>query len=257
MKVLVVGASGATGQLVVDQLLSRGVEVVAIVRSLEALPDSPNLHKVQAAVHRLTTSEMATHLQGCSAVVSCLGHNLTFKGIFGQPRLLVTDTLQSICRAIKANATGAAVKVILMNTTGNSNRDIPEIPPLSQRMVIAILRRLLPPHVDNENAADFLRTQIGQDDKDIEWVAVRPDALTDESEVSEYHVHASPIRNAIFDSGATSRINVGHFMAELILDERTWLAWKGRMPVVYNQTSPDTRPADTRSRKQDEQGDEK
>ena len=207
MKVLVVGASGATGRLVVDQLLSRDVEVNAIVRSLDALPDNPNLYKIQASVHNLTNSEMATYLKNCSAVVSCLGHNLTFKGMFGKPRLLVTDTLQCICKAIKLNETGTAVKVILMNTTGNSNRDIPETPPLSRRIVIAILRVLLPPHTDNENAADFLRTQIGQNNKDIEWVAIRPDALTDEKEVTGYNVHISPIRNAIFDSGATSRIN--------------------------------------------------
>ena len=234
MKVLVVGASGATGRLVVNQLLSRGVEVNAIVRSLDALPDMPNLYKIQASVHNLTSSEMAIHIKDCNAVVSCLGHNLTFKGMFGKPRLLVTDTLQCICSAIKSNETGCAVKVILMNTTGNSNRDIPEKPPLSQRIVIAILRALLPPHVDNENAADFLRTQIGQNDKVIEWVAVRPDALTDEQEVTEYNVYTSPIRNAIFDSGATSRINVGNFMVELILNESTWLKWKGHMPVVYN-----------------------
>ena len=155
MKVLVVGASGATGRLVVNQLLSRDVEVNAIVRSLDALPDMPNLYKIQASVHNLTSSEMAIHIKDCNAVVSCLGHNLTFKGMFGKPRLLVTDTLQCICSAIKSNETGCAVKVILMNTTGNSNRDIPEKPPLSQRIVIAILRALLPPHVDNENAADF------------------------------------------------------------------------------------------------------
>jgi hypothetical protein len=123
-----------------------------------------------------------------------------------------------------------------MNTTGNSNRDIPEIPQLSQRIVIAILRVLLPPHLDNEKAADYLRTKIGQNDKAIEWVAIRPDALTDEEVITEYDVHASPIRNAILDSGATSRINVGNFMAELILNESTWLKWKGHMPVIYNHT---------------------
>ena len=64
--------------------------------------------------------------------------------------------------------------------------------------------------------------------------AVRPDALTDETEITEYDVYPSPVRNAIFDSGATSRINVGSFMAELILDESTWLKWKGHMPVIYN-----------------------
>lgn len=234
MKVLVVGASGATGRCVVDQLLSKGVEVNAIVRSLETLPDNPNLSKIQASVHSLSNSEMAKHLKNCDAVVSCLGHNLTLKGMFGKPRLLVTETIQCICSAIKSNATVNPVKVILMNTTGNSNRDIPEIPPLSQRLVIAILRVMLPPHVDNEKAADYLRTQIGQNDKDVEWVAVRPDALTDEKEVTEYDVHKSPIRNAIFDSGDASRINVGHFMAELIINENAWLKWKGQMPVVYN-----------------------
>lgn len=234
MKVLVVGASGATGRIVVDQLLSRGVEVNAIIRSLDALPDSPNLNRIKASVHNLTSSEIAIHIKDCNAVVSCLGHNLTFKGMFGKPHLLVTDTLQCICRAIKSNEPADAVKVILMNTSGNSNRDIPEVPPLSQRIVVSILRVLLPPHVDNENATDFLRTQIGQNDRTIEWVAIRPDALTDEEEVTEYNVHASPIRNPIFNSGATSRINVGNFMAELILSPSTWLKWKGRMPVVYN-----------------------
>lgn len=236
MKVLVVGASGATGRLVVDRLLSQDVEVSAIVRRLDALPDNANLNKIQASVHNLSITDMATHLEGCSAVVSCLGHNLTFKGMFGKPRLLVTDTLQCICRAIKSINSPNAVKVILMNTTGNSNRDIPETPPLSQRIVISILRALLPPHVDNENAADFLRTQVGQNDDAIEWVAIRPDALTDETQVTAYNVCTSPIRNAIFDSGVTSRINVGNFMTELILNKSLWLRWKGHMPVIYNCT---------------------
>lgn len=234
MKVLVLGASGATGRLVVEQLLSRGVYVNAIVRSLDALADSPKLYKIKASVHNLTSTEIAIHIKDCNAVISCLGHHLTFKGMFGRPRLLVTDVLQSVCSAIKSNKTRGVVKVILMNTTGNSNRDIPETPPLSQRIVIAILRVLLPPHLDNENAADFLRTQIDKDNSAIEWVVVRPDALTDEKEVTEYNIHTSPIRNAIFNSGATSRINVANFMAELVFNENTWLKWKGHMPVIYN-----------------------
>jgi len=234
MKVLVVGASGATGRLLVEQLLDRDVEVNAIVRSLDALPDNPKLFKTEASVHSLSRSEMADHIKGCNAVVSCLGHNLTFKGMFGSPKLLVTETLQGICKAIKSLCLDHPVKVVLMNTTGCSNRDIPETHPLSQRIVVSILRALLPPHVDNEKAADFLRTQIGQNNNAIEWTVVRPDALTDEKEVTAYNIHISPIRNAIFDSGATSRINVGHFMADLILNENTWQLWKGQMPVIYN-----------------------
>ena len=234
MKVLVVGASGATGRLLVEQLLGRDVEVKAIVRSLDALPDNPRLFKIQASVHSLSSSEMATHIKDCSAVVSCLGHNLTFQGMFGNPKLLVTETLQCMCKAIESLGLDHPVKVVLMNTTGNSNRDIPETPSLSQRIVVSIIRTLLPAQVDNEKAADFLHTQIGQNNNAIEWVAVRPDALINKKEVTAYNIQPSPIRNVIFDSGATSRINVGHFMAELILNVSTWQKWKGHMPVIYN-----------------------
>ena len=102
--------------------------------------------------------------------------------------------------------------------------------------MIWLLRLLLPPHVDNENAADYLRTEIGLNDSEIEWSAVRPDGLVDESEVTDYEVHPSPTRSAIFDAGTTSRINVGHFMAELITDGGVWSKWKGQMPVIYNKT---------------------
>jgi hypothetical protein len=128
-----------------------------------------------------------------------------------------------------------------MNTAGNSNRDLNEMVSFGERFVIGLLRLLVPPHVDNEQAADYLRTQIGQDDGTIEWAAVRPDSLLDRDQVSEYEVHPSPIRSAIFDPGSTSRINVAHFMARLIAEENAWAKWKGQMPVIYNGAG-ETRP---------------
>lgn len=122
-----------------------------------------------------------------------------------------------------------------MNTTGNRNRNIDEPISFAQSCVIGLLRLLVPPHVDNENAADYLRTEIGQKDKAVEWVAVRPDGLIDEDVVSEYELHCSPIRSAIFDAGNTSRINVAHFMADLITEKVVWDKWKGQMPVIYNK----------------------
>ncbi|HRX04286.1 MAG TPA: NAD(P)-dependent oxidoreductase, partial [Anaerolineae bacterium] len=89
----------------------------------------------------------------------------------------------------------------------------------------------------NEAAADYLRAGIGQNDPSIEWVAVRPDNLIDEDKVTRYEVYPSPIRSGIFDPGKTSRINVGHFMAQLITDNDTWKRWKGQMPVIYNAES--------------------
>jgi hypothetical protein len=148
----------------------------------------------------------------------------------------VTEATRRLCQAIKVNKSEAPTKFVLMNTTGNSNRDLPESISLGQRFVIGLVRLLLPPHVDNERAADYLRTRIGQDDGAIEWAAVRPDNLINEDEVTEYEVHPSPTRSAIFDAGSTSRINVAHFMARLITEADIWNQWKGQMPVIYNKT---------------------
>ena len=121
-----------------------------------------------------------------------------------------------------------------MNTTGNRNRDLNEPISFAQKGVVGLLRLLLPPHVDNEQAADHLRSQVGPSDMPIEWAVVRPDNLIDEAETTPYELHPSPIRSAIFDAGQTSRINVGHFMAELITSDAVWQKWQGQMPVIYN-----------------------
>ena len=182
---------------------------------------------------------MSEYSRDCQAIVSCLGHNLTWKGIYGQPRKLVTDATRRLCEAIKANKPEQAVRFILMNTTANRNRDLNEPISFAQKCVIALLRLLLPPHVDNEKAADYLRTKIEQNNECIEWTAVRPDGLTNDDEVTDYEIHPSPTRSAIFNAGKISRINVGHFMANLISDDDLWKKWKGQMPVIYNKSSVD------------------
>ncbi|WP_019529388.1 NAD(P)H-binding protein [Dasania marina] len=237
-KVFVVGASGATGKLLVADLLQQGLQVVAIVRPcsslISAVENHANYCEIPASITELSEQQLLSHLNGCDAVFSCLGHNLTLRGIFGEPRRLVTDTIKKVSRAIESLAPATQLKIILMSSSGNSNRDIPENPPLSQKLVIAVLRVLLPPHVDNEQAADFLRISIGQNHPYIAWAAVRPDNLCDEVAVSAYSIHASPTKNAIFDSAPTSRINVANFMANLATNTDLWAAWKGKMPVIYN-----------------------
>ena len=242
MTILVVGASGATGRLLVEQLINRGQDVKVIVRSPDKLPEvlknHDHLSVIRASVLDLSDAEMARHVSGCDAVASCLGHNMSLKGIFGPPRRLVTDATRRLCNAIKASKSAEPTKFVLMNTVANSNRDLHEPLSFGKRCVIGILRLLLlPPLVDNEKAADFLRTNVGPNSATIEWAAVRPDTLINEDKVTEYEVHPSPTRSAIFNAGRTSRINVAHFMADLITDDDTWNRWKGQMPVIYNKAS--------------------
>jgi cation diffusion facilitator CzcD-associated flavoprotein CzcO len=238
MTILVVGANGATGRLLVEQLLNRGEKVKVIVRSTDKLTEESknheNLSVIQASLLELSDTELLGHVRGCDAIASCLGHNMTFKGMYGHPRRLVTDATRRLCQAVGANKPEKPVRFILMNTTGNSNRDIPEQISFAQRCVMALIRLLLPPHVDNEKAADYLRTQIGKNNSLLEWAAVRPDGLIDEPTVGEYEIYPSPTRSAIFDAGTASRINVGHFMAKLVTEDDIWELWKGKMPVIYN-----------------------
>lgn len=124
-----------------------------------------------------------------------------------------------------------------MNTSDKRNRDLNKSISFAERNALGLIRLLLPPRVDNEQVAEYLRTRIGQGDNFIEWITVQPDDWVDENEVSEYELYALPIRSAIFNAGTTSRINVGHSMADLIANDELWNKWKGLMPVFYNKTS--------------------
>ncbi len=239
MTTLIVGATGKTGRLLVHHLLNRGEAVKVIVRSPDALSEAVRNHSdltiIQGNILDFDTATLARYVQGCSAVASCLGHNATIKGLFGPPRKLVSDATRQLCTAIKANTPVQPVKFVLMNTAGNRNHNLDEPISAAQKVAVGLVRLLVPPHADNEQAADYLRVAIGSSDPLIEWAAVRPDTLVDLDAVTDYEVHPSPTRSAIFNPGKTSRINVGHFMADLITNSDTWNTWKGQMPVIYNR----------------------
>lgn len=240
MTTLVVGANGATGRLLVEQLLEQGEMVKIIVRSIDSLPDiikkNDQITITQSSLLDMTDAELKEHVHGCRAVASCLGHNLSFNGMFGHPRRLVTNAVQRLCHAIEATAPDVPVKFILMNSTGNQNSQAGEKISIPQACVISLIRLLLPPHADNEEAAGYLQSRFGCHQKIIEWVVVRPDGLINEEYVTEYVAYESPIRSAIFDAGKTSRINVAHFMSQLVINNCTWNKWKTQMPVIYNNS---------------------
>jgi putative NADH-flavin reductase len=144
MTTLVVGASGATGRLLMKQMLDRGRNVKVLVRSPDKLPEDVRSHDRLAVIHAsvldLSDAEIAQHVNGCDAVASCLGHNMSFKGMYGHPRMLVTDTTRRLCNAIRFNKPKRPVRFVLMNTTGNSNRDIQERITFGEKCVIGLIR---------------------------------------------------------------------------------------------------------------------
>lgn len=105
MTTLILGATGATGKQLVEQLLGMQQNVKVIVRPTGIIPDgwenNDKLTIIKANAAEISQNEMMNHLSDCQAVASCLGHNITLKGIFGKPRKLVTDSVKLICDAIQ------------------------------------------------------------------------------------------------------------------------------------------------------------
>lgn len=115
IRVLVHGASGATGRLVVTQLIKRHFNTRIAIRISAVLPEEIEenqlLEIVRGNINVFTDSEMSNLIQDCNAVISCLGHNVTFKGMFGNPRYLVFDAIRSINETIK-KTTDNKIKLI-------------------------------------------------------------------------------------------------------------------------------------------------
>lgn len=241
MHILVVGGTGATGRHFVNRLLSHGCHVTIIVRNSDKVATyfkkRETLTVITGNVLDMDAGTLQEVVKNVDAIGSCLGHPLTFKGTFGEPKKLVTESMQKLCQAVQDNDQQKPVRVVLMNTTGVRNKDSQEQWSRAEGIVFFLTSALVPQQRDNEQVVDYLQSDIGKHNTHIEWVIVRPDRLVDHAEVTAYTVVDSIIRSPLFNGGTTSRINVGDFMAELLINRDTWSVWKGKMPVIYNSES--------------------
>ncbi len=229
-----------TGRLLVAQLLDKEHKVRVIVRSTDNLSESvlknPDITVIEASILDLTDEEMAGHVRNCDAVASCLGHVMDFKGMYGAPRQLCTEATRRMCSAIESNRHSAPTKFILMNTVGVKNPELEESRSWYERGLLTLLRYGLPPHKDNETAAEYLFQDVGKENQYVEWCSVRPDSLIN-ADVSAYDIEESP-STGIFTGRPTSRSNVAHFMTELIENAALWNRWQFRAPVIMNAVDP-------------------
>jgi len=238
--VLLIGGTGRTGGRVLEQLLGRGIHVRAVVRSAERLPagvaDDPRLTVIEADLLSLSDEQVREQVDGCDGAISCLGHTISLKGIFGAPRDLVTRATTRLCRAIQASQPARPVRFILMSSVSvNRHGGLDARRGRFERAVLWMQRGLVPPGRDNQRAADFLHDVIEVADPYAQWVVVRPDTLK-EGDVTEYALHEGLV-DSLFRPGATNMANVAHFMCELATDPEVWAAWQGKLPVIVNAST--------------------
>jgi len=235
--VLLLGGTGRTGGRVLEQLLGRGVDVRAIVRSAGRLPAgvaaNPALTVVEADLLSLSDEDLRGLVQGCDAVISCLGHVISVKGVFGPPRDLVTRAVSRVCDAIEALRPVEPVRLVLMSTVSvHRPGGVDARRGGLEKAQLGVLRALVPPAKDNQDAADFLCDEVGTADPFVEWVAVRPDTLL-EGDVSDYTLHEGLV-SSLAKPDSTNMANVAHFMCELVEDPALFDRWAGKLPVIVN-----------------------
>ncbi len=239
--VLLLGGTGRTGRRVLSQLVRRGVPVRAIVRARGGVPPdaagTSGLELVEASVLSLSDEDLRRHVSGCTAVISCLGHVLTVRGVLGPPRDLVTRAIANVCRAVEATHPATPVRLVLMSSVSvlqpgpvDARRGA------AGRALLWMIRALLPPARDNQAAADHLREVVGTGNPHVQWVVVRPDTLL-EGDVSRYVAHGGLV-NGLLAPGRSTMANVAHFLCELATDSATWAKWKGCMPVIVDAPGP-------------------
>jgi hypothetical protein len=240
--VLLLGGTGRTGLCALEQLTDRGVAVRAIVRSAQKVPERlrqrPGVTLIEASLLDLTEAQLTEHVRGVDAVLSCLGHVLSLRGVFGAPRALVTESIRRVTHAVRTIDAPRPTRLVLMSSVSvNRPNRLDTRRGAFERFVLALLCFFLPPARDNQTAADFLLGEVGDGDPRLEWVVVRPDSLI-EGEVGPYALHEGLV-DSVFSPGRTTMQNIGRFMAELVTEDATWARWRGRLPVIVDEPAPE------------------
>ena len=153
MNLVVLGATGGTGRLVVEQALAAGHTVTALVRSPERLTlRNPNLHVI--AGQATDPSAVARALDGADALISTLGGNGS----------LISDSTQAIIDA--APKAGVSRVVVLSSFLVERDRFDPVTRLLTGLAMGSMIK-------DKSAGEKALR------DSDLDWTIVYASGLTD------------------------------------------------------------------------------
>lgn len=164
MKILVIGAAGKTGRLVVDRALAAGYSVKALVHDTAALADTPlsdGVQITQGDVHDAGTVRHA--LVGCDAVIDTLG---------GKKPFLKTDLESSAARVVLAAMQEQGVRRLIVVSVLGAGDSGAQAPFWYEHLLLpTFLHGALP---DKNAMEDAVRAS------DVDWVIVRPPVLTDD-----------------------------------------------------------------------------
>jgi putative NADH-flavin reductase len=170
MKLTILGATGATGTLLVRQALAAGHDVTAVVRDPARLtvPAHRQLRTVAADV--MDPASISPAVAGADAVISAVGPRGT------GPTTVIRDSVRSIIAAMQKTGTRR-----LLQVSGSVVADEGESPYL-RYLLKPVARRTFLRHV----CADMRRGEDEIRASDLDWTIFRPPSLTGKAASGTY-----------------------------------------------------------------------
>jgi putative NADH-flavin reductase len=205
VKVLIIGATGATGQILMREALAQGHEVTALARDPSAVaPDDHSLRVLQG--NALDVSSVGEAVAGQDAVLSALGTRCA------RPTTLFSESTQNVIGAMNKHGVRRLVSI-----TGIGAGD-------SKGHVGFLYDSIMLPFVVKNIYLDKTRQEEAIKQSDLDWVIVRPAQLTDEPAKDEYNVFLG----GSYTATKISRADVAAFMLAQLTDD----TYVGKMPVI-------------------------
>jgi uncharacterized protein YbjT (DUF2867 family) len=206
-KILVLGATGGTGRLIVAQALGRGYDVTALVRSAEKARDLTGAKLIVGDVRDEKALRQA--LKGRDAVVSALG---TPASPFREVTFLSSAT-RGLVSAMKSEQ---VLRLICITGIGAGD---------SAGHGGFVFDNLIFPLLLRKVYADKNRQEAIVRDSGLDWILVRPSVLNNK-----------PSRDTIqaltelsgFHGGTISRADVARFVLDQVRDD----TWVHRSPLI-------------------------
>lgn len=226
MHIILLGATGRNGHLILTHLLSHSHTITALVRTPSSLPPSPNLTLVPGSPLSLTDIQTAFSApRPPDAVIVALNPRRVSDSPFAAlhpdtPPFLIADSVRNVVTAIRSS--GKTTKVVVNSMQGSGPSRASLNLPVRFMMDHTNMKHTLADH----NAVDSLLRS--EEAKGINWVLVRPPILTEGD--------ALPVRVFPDDGRGTSwmpritRASLAQFMVDAV--ERP--DWDGQGPVVTN-----------------------
>ena len=201
MKIVVFGANGPTGRLVVEQALAEGHPVTAVTRRPDSFPPGgPLLRVVGADVHDPVAVKEA--VAGQDAVVSTLGVP------FG--RKPVTVYSAGLTHITRAMAEHGVARLACTTSTSVSGEESPGEGLFFRK----VLEPFIVGYLGRTVYEDMRRSEEIVSRSDCDWTVVRPAGLFDAPAVSRYRMAAGPRLPGRF----TSRSDLANALLRQVVD---------------------------------------